>query len=479
MIQLSLKRHINSCSQSRQRHFILMILIVGVFMANLDAVMVNVALPTITEFFKTDLALSQWTITGYILMMTSLLIIFAKVSEYTGITRLYIVGWGLFTVSSLACGFTGTIEGLIIFRIIQGIGASMVYCGMGPLIIHASEPNERGQAMGYITAAVAGATFIGPGLGGLITDFLGWQFIFLINVPIGIFLILCCLKYLNIPEIRSESIELDVLGSALLILTLVSCLLACSEFAQNLSVTLYLTIYCLVCVISLVAFVFFESRSQNPLVNLKIFKNQTFRISIICLLFFFLVINSTNIVSPFYFENVMGYGPAASGMSLMLVPFMMIVVSPIVGRLYDHYLLDYSTYGLIFVAVSCVIQAIGSLSVNRVLILISLCLRGIGSGLFQGPNNTDILHSLDPENSAMSSSVASASRTLGIALGVSFASTFMSLASGWNGQSGPVLIQGAELMQYNCGITLFAASIVCIIVIFVSRFGRDKIRNNN
>ncbi|HWQ64182.1 MAG TPA: MFS transporter, partial [Methanospirillum sp.] len=174
-------------------------------MANLDAVMVNVALPTITVFFTTELALSQWTVTGYILMMTSLLIIVAKLSEYTGITRLYIAGWGLFTLSSLACGFTETIVGLIFFRIIQGIGASMVYCGMGPLIIHASEPSQRGQVMGYITTAIACATFIGPGLGGFITELLGWQYIFLVNVPIGIFLIICCLKYLNIQEKRTES----------------------------------------------------------------------------------------------------------------------------------------------------------------------------------------------------------------------------------------------------------------------------------
>ncbi len=455
-----------------------MILIVGVFMANLDAVMVNVALPTITTFFTTDLALSQWTVTGYILMMTSLLIIFAKLSEYTGITRLYITGWCLFTVSSLACGLTTAISGLIVFRIIQGIGASMVYCGMGPLIIHASEPNQRGQAMGYITAAVACATFIGPGLGGFITDLLGWQYIFLVNVPIGIFLIICCLIFLNIPEKRTQYLQLDVIGSVLLILILVSFLMACTEFAKDLSMSLYLALYSLICVLSLILFITYESRSQNPLIDLKIFKNRQFRISIISLLFFFLVINSTNFVSPFYFEGVLGFTPTSSGMSLMMIPLMMIVVSPVVGWLYDRHRMDYPTSGLILVAISCIVQAIASFLVNCEIILVALCLRGIGSGLFQGPNNTEILHSLDPEKTAMSSSVASASRTLGIALGVSFACIFMSMGSGYSGQSGPVLSQGVESMRYACGITLFAAGIVCILVVFLSGLGRDRKDND-
>ena len=123
------------------RRIILGIILVGTFMANLDSVMVNVALPTITTFYHASLSLSQWTITGYILVMTSLMIIFAKISEYSGISRLYLTGFLLFTVSSLACGLSATLEQLILFRIIQGNrGHPWSIAGFGPLILHASLP---------------------------------------------------------------------------------------------------------------------------------------------------------------------------------------------------------------------------------------------------------------------------------------------------------------------------------------------------
>jgi MFS family permease len=171
----------------KNRYVILGIVLCGILMSVLDGYMVSIALPTITTQFNISLSQSQWIITGYLAVMTGFFIFFGKISEYTGKTKLFIVGWGLFTLSSLVCGFASNINSLIIFRIAQAIGASMVAGVSGALIFHAFPPNEIGKAMGYFGAVVAIGSLIGPGIGGYITSTVGWSYIFLINVPIGVF----------------------------------------------------------------------------------------------------------------------------------------------------------------------------------------------------------------------------------------------------------------------------------------------------
>ena len=169
----------------KNRYKISVIVLIGILMSVLDGYMVTIALPTITTYFNVDVAQSQWIITGYLVVMTVLFIFFGKFSEYTGKTKLFLIGWVLFTLSSLACSLSSGITELIIFRIAQAAGASMVAGVSGAIIFHAFPPNEIGKAMGYFGATVAVSSLIGPGLGGLITNSIGWQYIFFVNVPLG------------------------------------------------------------------------------------------------------------------------------------------------------------------------------------------------------------------------------------------------------------------------------------------------------
>ena len=170
----------------RNRYIIMGIVLVGIFMAVLDGIVVSIALPTMTSHFHVDLAPSQWITTAYLLTITSLLLICGKVSDFTGRVPLFIAGIGLFTVSSLACGLSTNLPMLVGFRVIQAVGGAMMFSISGAIIFQAFPVHERGRAMGYIGSTVAVGSILGPIVGGFVTQALGWQSIFLINVPIGV-----------------------------------------------------------------------------------------------------------------------------------------------------------------------------------------------------------------------------------------------------------------------------------------------------
>lgn len=460
----------------KNRRILLAILIVGTFMANLDAVMVNVALPTITGSFHADLALSQWTITGYILAMAGLLIIFGKISEYTGISRLYSAGLIIFTASSLACGLSATLWQLIFFRIAQGTGASMIYCGMGPLILHASAPDERGKAMGYVTAAVAGATLLGPALGGIVTDLFGWQYIFFLNVPVGIAVLACARRYMRIPETRKDRIfeEMDWVGAVSLVAAIVSVLLFLDGLASGPANPA--TITCAAaCLVTAAVFIAHETRYKNPLIDPSVFRNVLFVKATICSTLFFAALNLTNIVGPFYLEGVANMSPTLVGGLFMIVPLLMFAISPVIGSLYDRSQRDYAAAGLVICAAACLVQSAASVTICIWAILLAFAMRGIGSGFFQGPNNTRILTSLPPDKTAISSSIGSTGRAFGIGLGVSLASIAMTLDLSGAGYHGPVLAAGPGLLAHASAIALLLGSGICIAAIAVDVLWRgDK-----
>lgn len=262
-------------SAYKNRFIILGIVLTGIIMSVLDGYMVSIALPNITNSFNINITQSQWIISGYLLTMTGLFIFFGKLSEYTGKTKLFLMGWLIFTISSLVCGLASEINLLIFFRIVQAVGASAVAGVSGAILFHTFPQNEIGKAMGYFGAAVALGSIIGPVLGGLITNSIGWQYIFLINVPIGVLLLIFGVKYLKIPESRVESLKIDGKGVILFLVTISSLILFLNEIAQQMSHELLL-IYGLIFIVGLSTFIFQERRSNNPMLELSLFKNKKF-----------------------------------------------------------------------------------------------------------------------------------------------------------------------------------------------------------
>lgn len=453
----------------KNKNAILITVLIGILMSVLDGYMVTIALPTITTQFNISLSSSQWIITGYLAVMTGLFIFFGKISEYTGKTKLFIVGWILFTLSSLACGFAASINTLIIFRITQAIGASMVAGVSGAIIFHSFPPNEIGKAMGYFGAVVAIGSLIGPGLGGYITNTIGWQYIFFINVPIGIFLLVCALKYLKIPETTTPHLHLDWIGSISLVILVAALLLFCGELAKNVAISTPLIAYGVTFILALITFCWQESRSENPLLEISIFHNKMFTMPVLSVFIFSVALNMAIVIGPFYLQGVMNYSPSQVGLLFMLVPLAMMFASPLGGRMYDKYHSKYASgLSMLISAISFILLGYGYLIGNIGIIIGSLFLWGIGQGLFTSPNTTETMISLPREKTAIASSVSTTAKSLGGALGVSFASILTLVGMNITGYTGNMLLAGSQLLSNSISTIMFIAGGLCIIATITS-----------
>ncbi len=448
----------------KNKNAILITVLIGILMSVLDGYMVTIALPTITTQFNISLSQSQWIITSYLAVMTGLFIIFGKISEYTGKAKLFIAGWILFTLSSLACGFAPSIDYLIVFRIIQAIGASMVAGVSGAIIFHAFPPNEIGKAMGYFGAVVAIGSLLGPGLGGYITNTIGWEYIFFINVPIGVFLLVCALKYLKTPETTTSHLHLDWIGASALVILVAALLLFCGEIAKSLTITAPLITYGVIFLLTSIVFLWQESKCENPLLEIKLFHNRMFTLPILSVFIFSVALNMAIVIGPFYLQGAMDYTPSQVGLLFMLVPLTMMFASPLGGRLYDKYHSKYAAgLGVLIAASSFVLLGYGYLIINLSMIIVSLLLWGVGQGLFTSPNSTETMISLPREKTAIASSVLTTAKSLGGALGVSFASILMLIGLTITGYTGNVLSAGPELLANSVSTVMFIAGGLCII----------------
>jgi len=451
------------------RNAILITVLIGILMSVLDGYMVTIALPTITTQFNISLSYSQWIITGYLAVMTGFFIFFGKISEYTGKTKLFIFGWILFTLSSLACGFAISITVLIIFRIIQAIGASMVAGVSGAIIFHSFPPNEIGKAMGYFGAVVAIGSLIGPGLGGYITNTIGWPYIFLINVPIGIFLLFCAFKYLKIPETTTSQLNLDWIGAISLVTLVATLMLSCGEYAKNLTINTSLFIYGILFVLSVITFLWQESRCENPLLEITLFKNKLFTLPILSVLIFSVALNMAIVIGPFYLQGVMSYSPSQVGLIFMLVPLAMMFASPLGGKLYDKYHSKYASgLGMLISTIAFIFLGYGYLYSNIIIIIGSLFLWGIGQGLFTSPNSTETMSALSREKTAIASSVLTTAKSLGGALGVSLASILTLVGLNVAGYTGNMLLAGSQLLSNSISSIMFIAGGLCFIAMITS-----------
>lgn len=438
-------------------------------MAMLDGSMVGIALPTITAQFNVGLAQSQWAITGYLLSMTGLFIFFGKVSEYTGKTKMFLAGWAIFTVSSLACGLSSSLEQLIAFRIVQGIGASMV-SGIGvALIYQIFPPGERGKAMGLIGIIIGGGALVGPGLGGFIVDHFGWDYIFLINVPIGVVLLAMALKYMKIPETTSEKFEMDWIGAGSLFIAIVSLMMACTEIASDLALSATLVTYLAAFLAASVVFMVRELRAKKPLLDLSIFRNNMFTLPLVSGLFNFMAINIVGTLAPFYFQGVMGYTPSQVGLIFMVVPLFMMFSAPVSGALYDKRQWKYqAAAGVMLVAVAFALLGYGFLIGNILLVMAAFAIRGIGGGIFMSPNSVETMNALPKEKTAIASSTSSTVTFMAVMLGVALSSIFLTAYLNTAGYSGPTFMAGPTLLSSAMAAITIMAGGFCVIAAVIS-----------
>ncbi len=404
--------------QDSRKWFILLAVGMGVFLATIDGSIVNIALPTLVGNLQTTFPTIQWVVLAYLLTVTTLMLSIGRLGDMIGRKRIYSTGFIVFTIGSVLCGIAPTVYWLIAFRILQAVGAAMIMA-LGTAIITAAFPaSQRGMALGISGSIVSIGIILGPTLGGLILSVAPWRWIFLVNLPVGILGILLVLRF--VPTSRPPGGQkFDYWGAATLFFSLLCLLLALTVgqqrgFSDPIIMLTFLTGFLL-----LGLFLWIELNAEQPMIDLRLFKNRLFSINLATGFLTFVAIAGTMLLMPFYLENILGYPPRTIGFLLAVVPSAMLFVSPVSGWLSDRF----GTRLIALIGLS--IMVVGYFLLNRLNIqtsaamyIISFLPIGIGFGVFSSPNNSAIMGSAPPHRLGIASGMLAVNRTLGQTTGI-------------------------------------------------------------
>ncbi|WP_324716150.1 MFS transporter [Carboxydochorda subterranea] len=408
---------------------ILSAIFVGTLMGPVDGSVVGIALPVITQDLRTTLSVSEWVAMAYLLVISSLLLTWGRLGDMYGHRRTYLSGFGLFTGGSLLCAASPGIGWLIAFRAVQAVGAGMMMAA-GPAIITDVFPaSERGRALGTNAVAVAAGLAIGPVLGGLLVEHFGWRSIFSINLPIGLVGTLWAARVLPGPR-RVVRERFDLAGAMLLFSGLLLVLLALSQ-APRWGWASAATLGSAGAGAALLGlFVAVERRIDHPMVELSVFKNRTFVLANLSSLANYLAQSSVTFLLPFYLQNLRGIPPDRAGVLMLGFPVALTVIAPAAGYLTDRWGSRWLAAGgmaLMAVAVANMTRLDGATPLAGV--FWGLALLGLGSALFQTPNNSTIMGSVPRERLGIAGGMLASMRNIGMVLGIAVSGTvFMAVA---------------------------------------------------
>ncbi len=387
------------------------------FMGTLDANIVNVALPTIAKDLDTNMASVEWIVTIYLIAICSTIIIFGRLGDTKGKVRIFKIGLLLFTVGSLLCGVAGSLPFLIFARLLQSVGAACAMATNQGIITHIFPKHERGRALGISAMAVALGTMTGAPLGGLILSISSWHVIFLINIPIGIVAVILAVKFLPKEHVASHE-RLDIPGAVLYFVSIAS-LLVTLNVSHYVSNQLYMLTGYAGSIGLLVLFVFVERRTKNPLLDLSIFKNGLFSLSIFCSFISFVAISSLNIIQPFYLQDILGLSVGATGLFMMIFPIVSSAVAPLSGYMSDKIGSEVLTFvGLLIAAIGLFGYSALSETTSLVIIGLFCALASLGNSLFQTPNTSLVMSTVPPNKLGVAGSLNALVRNLGMTIGI-------------------------------------------------------------
>jgi EmrB/QacA subfamily drug resistance transporter len=393
--------------------------LLGATMSALDVSIVNVAMPTLTGTFGVSMAVVEWIAMAYMLTLTIFLPLFGRLADIYGRSRLYNVGFVVFSLGSLLCGAATTATFMIAARVVQAIGAGLLQANSVALITQAFPASERGRAIGIQGAVQAVSMAVGPFVGGLLIAAVGWRFIFLVNLPIGALGTVAALLVLprNPPAARKERV--DYLGAALFAAGLAFLVLALNEGGKLGWGSRTIVTWLATSAVLLAGLVVTELKAEHPLIDLRLFRNPTFLLGNATGMLSYFVLFAVMFLMPFYLQKVLGFGSELTGSLLMPVPLAMAVVAPLAGHASDRYgSRVMTTAGMLVSALAClVLLSIGE-TAHVPMLLSGLVLLGVGMGLFTPPNNSAIMGAAPPDKLGVAGGVLNMMRSLGLIFGV-------------------------------------------------------------
>lgn len=395
---------------------------IGTFMAVLDSTVVNTGLPSIMGTLGASINTAEWVLTGYMLAIASVLPAAAWLADRYGYKRIYFLSVLLFTIGSFMCGNSTSIEELIFWRVIEGFGCGAIMPVGMAIVSNAFPPEQRGVALGFWAIASAASVSFGPSIGGYLVDNLNWNYIFYVNVPVGIFALFFTVAIVK--EYKAEQVQpFDVPGFITSGIFLPVFMYGLSEVNSSTNTQGWNSPVVLgamwISAIMFVLFIYFELTVKHPLINLRLFKDRNFALSNLMMMIFGIGMFGSTFLIPLYLQNNLGYSALQAGMFFIPVGILQGLSSPIAGALGQRInpkILIVS--GLLLMAFSFYLNLYLSFLTEKWYVMMSLYLRGIGMGILFTPLLTLSLANIRAESMAQASSITNIIRQMGGSIGV-------------------------------------------------------------
>ncbi|HJJ38963.1 MAG TPA: DHA2 family efflux MFS transporter permease subunit [Methanocorpusculum sp.] len=399
---------------------------IAMFMASLDGTIVNIALPTIAEYFHIPTSTVSWVATIYMLVSAGLILVVGKLSDTLGYKRLFLLGFIIFTFGSFFCGFFPEICDsfplLLVGRVIQAVGCVQMMV-ISPTLITTNLPSEKhGKGIAAVMLFASVGMALGPTLGGLITQFISWHWIFFINVPVGIIAVIFGLFVIPKDTKKESSLKgFDGIGAALIFVGLAGLLFAISEGSVFGWTSLPILLSFALALIGIGGFILRERKVKSPILDLSLFKNKAFLLLNIIFFLHFFVFAGVNYLLPFFLQYVKDIPTFASGLIMTVMSIGIMITGILGGVLYQKFL----SREKILIISGVVLIALGFFFLTRLnpvghmgFVVAGLLTIGLGLGLNTAVITALILGSVSSDKQGMASSLTGIERMAPITIGI-------------------------------------------------------------
>jgi MFS transporter, DHA2 family, multidrug resistance protein len=450
---------------STYRWWVLANIMIGTFMAVLDATIVNVALPKIMASFGVNLDKAEWVLTAYLLVFAIMLPTSGWVADHFGYKKTYFFALLLFTFGSFLCGMAWNENLLVIFRIIQAAGAGFLMPVGMAIVTREFPPQQRGVALGFWAIAAAASISLGPLIGGYLVDNIGWNAIFDVNVPVGIVALFA--TFVIQREYKTEHTRsFDFIGFISMAVSLSALLLALSDANATWNTGGWTSPFIVSCfIISAIAMIIFfvtEFSVKHPLIELALFKDFNFTVTNGILFIFGLGMFGSTFLLPLYLQNSLGYTALQAGSVFLPIGILQACISPISGLLSDKVNPKVpAVIGIILLGVSLYLNTKLSLFSERNQIMMPLIIRGLAMGLLFTPLTTLALSRIPRHKIAQASGLFNVIRQLGGSFGVAFMGAMLTRRMNYHSAMFGQMVdqQSATFQQIKYHLTQFSQQV--------------------
>lgn len=448
-------------SVTADKGIVLLVVCLASFVTALMSSSVNIALPTIGQEFRADAVTLSWIVDSYLLALAMVLVPMGKLADIHGRKRIFQLGAIAWTVTSLLCSLGASAGVLVGFRALQGIAAAMISSTSMAIVTSVYPPKERGHAVGISTAAVYVGLSFGPFVGGVMTQQLGWRSMFYLSAVLGAAAVAATAWKLKGEWTGVRRQRLDVVGSTIFGLALLSLLYGFSVLPALIGAWLILA-----SILLLAAFVWWENQATSPVLDIQLFRhNVVFAMSNLAALINYAASFAIGFLLSLYLQYVKGLDPQTAGLVLLSQPVVMAVLSPFAGRLSDRIEPRLvASAGMAITALGLAMIGFLNDASSLAYVVVSLVIVGLGFALFSSPNTNAVMGSVEGAFLGVASATLSAMRTVGQTLSMGVATLILALYVG----SATITPASHESFAAGFQLAFVIFPVLCVLGVFAS-----------